>query len=270
MNHYRLILIALLATVVLPVAAQVYEPTYEKILIPIPAGETPGAFGSIWTATIAVSNISNAPVDVQGHGRCPADGFPCRPAPIPPQATSYIRSLVRSEVPASFLFVEPNRVADVSVSIRVFDRSREHLTWGASIPVVTRKELFAGPFGIGDIPVSDEFRSMLRIYDFDATTPAAVRVRVYAVTPATSNEMDPGPADALLADFRPSFTVATQGGTTFFHPGYAAIPLWLIPEVAGAARVRVVIEPLDATGDYWAMVSSTHNATQHVTVLPPR
>ena len=270
MSHYRLILVALLAIVALPAAAQVYEPTYEKVLIPIRTGETPGAFGSIWTAVVAVSNTSTTPVDVQGHGRCPADGFPCRPAPIPPQATSYIRLFVRSEVPASFLFVEPNRLADTSISIRVFDRSREHLTWGASIPVVTRKELFAGPFGIGDIPVSDEFRSMLRIYDFDATTPAGVRVRVYAVTPAASNEMDPGPPDTLLAEIRPSFTVATQGGKTFGHPGYAEIPLWLIPEVAAAERVRVVIEPLDTTGDYWAMVSSTHNATQHVTVLPPR
>lgn len=251
-------------------AAQVYEPTYEKVLIPLPTGDTAGAFGSIWRTALAVSNISDTPVDVQGHGACRADGFPCRPAPIPPQGTIYITAIPVSDVPAAFLLVEPGRRDDISITIRVFDRSRAHLTWGASLPVVTRKELFSSRFGIGDVPVTDQFRSTLRIYDFDATTPAAVRVRVYKVTAEGSNQMGPAPTDPLLLELHPGFAVPVQGAGTAGHPGYTSIPLWLLPELAGAQRVRIVIEPLDATGDYWALVSSTHNETQHVTVIPPR
>jgi hypothetical protein len=251
-------------------AAQVYEPTYEKVLIPLPTGDTAGAFGSIWRTALAVSNMSDTPVDVQGHGACRADGFPCRPHPIPPQGTIYITAIPVSDVPAAFLLVEPGRRDDVSITTRVFDRSRSHLTWGSSLPVVTRKELFTSRFGIGDVPVTDEFRSTLRIYDFDATTPAAVRVRIYKVTAEGSNEMGPAPTDPLLLELHPGFAVPVQGAGTDGHPGYTSIPLWLLPELAGAQRVRIVIEPLDATGDYWALVSSTHNETQHVTVIPPR
>lgn len=262
--------IVLVTAITFAATAQVYEPTYEKILIPLPTGDTPGAFGSIWRTSLTVSNISDTPVDVQGHGACRADGFACRPAPIPPQGTIYITAIPVSDVPAALLLVEPGRRDDLSITIRTFDRSRAHLTWGASLPVVTRRELFRSRFGIGDVPVTDAFRSTLRIYDFDATTPAAVRVRVYKVTAEGSNQMGPAPADPLLAELHPGFAVPVQGGGTAGHPAYAAIPLWLLPELTGAQRVRVVIEPLDATGDYWAMVSSTHNDTQHVTVIPPR
>jgi len=269
MHHLALVFL-LFSLFSLGAAAQVFEPTYEKVLIPLPTGQTAGAFGSLWRVALAVSNISDTPVDVQGHGACRMDGIPCRPHPIPAQGTIYITAMPTSNVPASFLLVEPGRLDDLSITIRVFDRSREHLTWGATLPVVTRQKLFTGRFGIGDVPITSDFRSMLRIYDFDATTPPAVRVRVYKVTPETANEMGPVPADQLLVELHPGFATPVEGGGTDGHPGYAAIPLWLLPALEGAERVRIVIEPLDATGDYWALVSSTHNETQHVTVLVPR
>lgn len=119
------------ASIASSAAAQVYEPTYEKVLVPVPSGTTAGAFGSRWRAAIAVSNISDTPVDVQGHGDCRL-GIPCRPAPIPPQTTIYINQILRSEVPAAFLNVERGRVDDLSITMRTFDQSREHLTWGAA------------------------------------------------------------------------------------------------------------------------------------------
>lgn len=236
--------------------------TFDKILVPIQPGETQGAFGSIWVVTVAMTNISDTPVVVRGvTGLCPV---PCELPPLQPQQTFFVTSMLRSDVPAAFLLVEEGRRDDLAITIRVFDRSREHLTWGATLPVITRKELFAHRFGIGDVPVSNAFRSTLRLYDFDATTPAAVRVRIYSTSPQLPF------TDQLLAEFHPAFTIPVQGGGTQQHPGYAAIPLWLLPELAGAERVRIVVEPLDASGDHWAFVSSTHNETQHVTVLAPR
>jgi hypothetical protein len=61
-------------------AQQVYEPTYEKVLIPLPTGETAGAFGSLWRTTLAVSNISDTPVDVQAMA--PAARTASRAAPL--------------------------------------------------------------------------------------------------------------------------------------------------------------------------------------------
>ena len=270
MSRSIILSLALLSlTVAIPASSQILEPTYEKVLVPIRTGVTPGAFGSQWTAAIAISNISDTPVDVQGHGACRI-AIPCRPLPIPPRTTIYVNLIPLSDVPAAFLFVEPGRVNDLSITMRAFDESRQHLTWGASLPVVTRRDLFAGRFGIGDIPGDTSYRSTLRIFDFDATTPAAVRVLVFSVAPGASDEMRPGAADRLLVTFTPQFIIPTTGGGTIGHPAFASVALWLMPELAGAERVRVVIEPLDTTGDYWAMVSSTHNDTQHVTVITPR
>ena len=256
--------LALVAAVALSNA--VFAAEYDRVLVPLPLEETAGAFGSIWVTRVAVSNLASTPVDVQGYGSCPV---PCEPPPIPPGGTVYVSSMLRSEVPAAFLFVEHGRRKDLGITIRTFDRSRTHLTWGAAIPVVTREDLFSHTFGIGDIPVTEEFRSTLRIYDFDASTPGSVRVRIYKVTgvgPPTPSE---APPDELLADFVATFTEPVAGGGTSGHPGYAAIPLWLRPELADASRVRVVIDPLEGSGDYWAFVSTTHNSTQHVTVIGP-
>lgn len=263
-KHARSLIAAVLVSAALTAGAQ----EYERVLVPLQLGELSGAFGSQWVTHLAVSNIGDTPVDVQGYGSCQV---PCTPAPIPPQATAYVTHLIRSEVPAAFLFVEPGRLSDLSFTLRTYDRSRLHQTWGATVPVVTREGLFSRRFGIGDIPVTSAFRSTLRIYDFDATTPAAVRVHVYEADPLHGGgPPGPEPPDAFLVTLTPAFVVPSEGGGVTRHPAYAAIPLWLVPELRGVERVRVVVEPLDASGDYWGFVSSTHNETQHVTVTGPR
>ena len=265
-NNMRFSLsLALVAALALSNAVSGAE--YDKVLVPLPLIETPGAFGSLWKTRVTISNLGDTSVDVQGYGEC---GVPCTPAAIPPRGTVNVSNMPRSDVPAAFLFVEKGRRDDLSIMVRVFDQSREHLTWGATVPVITRRELFAGPFGIGDVPAGEEFRSTLRLYDFDAATPARVRVRIFRISGLGPTVPEPATPDELLTELEPAFTTPVQGGGIAGHPGYAAVPLWLLPQVAGAGRVRIVVEPLDSTGDYWAFVSTTHNATQHVTVLPPR
>jgi hypothetical protein len=263
--HRALLAILVLISLISSSTAAAQE--YEQILVPLQLIDTPGAFGSVWSTRVAVSNISETPIDVQGYGECPV---PCTPPPIPPQGTVYISTMRRSEVQGAFLAVEKGRVGDLSITIRTVDQSREHLTWGATLPVITQTDLFKDRFGIGDIPVTDEFRSTLRIYDFDARTPGAVRVRIYRVTGSGPPTPVPANPDPLIAELFPAFATPVSGNGVFGHPGYASVPLWLLPEVQEAGRVRVVVEPLDTTGEYWAFVSSTHNETQHVTVLAPR
>ncbi|HEX8169336.1 MAG TPA: hypothetical protein VF824_02215 [Thermoanaerobaculia bacterium] len=262
----RLPLLLLLLLSLLAVAAQGQE--YEKVLVPISLNQTLGAFGSVWHALLTISNVSETPVSVGQRGSCITG--PCTPPPIPPHATVHEGVVPVSEVPASFLFVDKGRLDDVNITIRTFDRSRLNRTWGATIPVVTRRDCFTGRFGINDIPAGNDFRSSLRIYDFDAVTPGAVRVRIYRLAgfgPGTPVTATP---DELLATLEPGFTPPVSGGGTAGHPGYASIALSALPELGGVERIRVEIEPLDTTGDYWAFVSATHNETQQVTIIAPR
>lgn len=261
----------LLALALLTIAPASFGQQYEKVLVPLPLGDTPGAYGSLWSTRLVVTNLSDTPVDVQTFAQQCGISVPCPPSPpIPPQGTVYLSNMPVSEVPAAFLFVEQGRRKDVSITLRTADVSRLDRTWGVTIPVLTRDQLFAGRFGLGDVPVSNNFRSTLRIYDFDATTAAAVRVRIYKVTGVGPGTLQPAIPDELLADFTPQFQTPTEGGGVAGHPGYTSIPLWLLPQLAGVERVRILIEPLDATADYWAFVSSTHNDTQHVTVFAPQ
>ena len=259
MTRSPLVSLCLICAIALTSAAQ----DYDRVLIPLPLQPTPGAYGSSWLARVAVTNISDTPVDVRGYGSCPV---PCEPEPIAPHTTVYVTDMPTADVPAGFLLVERGRRNDLDITIRAFDRSREHITWGATVPAVTAAELFRSRFGINDVPVTADFRTTLRIFDFDATTPGQVRVRVYSVDPLATGRTP----DKLVADFTTGFVIPTVGAGTFGHPGYVALSLSDLPQVGGAARIRVEIDPLDDRGEYWAFVSTTHNETQHVTVIAPR
>ena len=41
------------------------------------------------------------------------------------------------------------------------------------------------------------------------------------------------------------------------------------PQLAGQSRVRIDLDPVTADLRIWAFVSTTHNATQQVTVIAP-
>ena len=136
------------------------------------------------------------------------------------------------------------------------------------MPVIPAERLFAQRFSIVDVPMEAQFRSMLRLYDFNAATPPSVRVRVFGLDP---NRDFPRSStdDTLLYETTPSFTVPATGGGFISCPGYYELALASIPALAGTQRVRIEVEPLDGAGDYWGFVSVTHNDTQHVTVIAP-
>ena len=90
----------------------------------------------------------------------------------------------------------------------------------------------------------------------DAVTAPVVRVRFYRIDPLhdpSNNSVAPD-ADKLLLDMIPTFSFPAAGTRTSF-PASAEIPLWLLPELSGEGRIRVQIDPLTDTRDYWAFVS---------------
>ncbi len=243
---------------------------YDRILLPVSTDHVRGAFGSEWVTDLAVTNVSDTPLTVLGYDRpiCPVM---CAAEPIPPRNTIF-PSAPRScpTIAGRFLLVERGRSGDVAVTLRAHDVSRQNETWGTVIPVVSEKDLFGTRFGLVDIPLDAQFRTLVRIYDFNPVTSAAVRVRVYAVDPArASPDLGRPNPDRLLLELAPRFMMP-DADPFGFCPGYAEIALSGQPALADANRVRIEIEPLTNAKDYWAFASVTHNETQHVTVITPQ
>ncbi|HUF10576.1 MAG TPA: hypothetical protein VMO47_14750 [Rhodothermales bacterium] len=230
----------------------------ELAMVPIIAHRVPGAYGSIWQTHLAITNHSADPVGVLGHGACQFN--PCQPPdPIKAESTIFPR------VYTPYLEVDCARAADVSFQLRVQDLSRELETWGVSIPVVREGDLFQGRLiSILDIPNTAQFRSMLRVYGFDSGKEGQVTIKIYGLEPAV---FEGGRVDELLVEILRTVQVDPLAPT--HSPPQFQLPLWLVPELEGHARLR-----LEVTGGpelrLWAFVSATNNDTQHVTVLTPQ
>lgn len=241
-------------------AVQATGEEYDKVLLPIAPQRVEGAFGSSWVTELAISNLSSSPVWVSRPPVC----FPvCVAPPLSPNTTDFITYQVAArDVIGQLLLVEKGRLKDLAMTLRSRDTSREFETWGTSIPVVTADDLYARTFGLVDVPMDPQFRATLRIYDVNASTPPRVRIRIYEIP-------SPNARNPLIAEFEPPFIVPLPGDVSEY-PASAEIPLWLDPELVKHSRIRIEVEPLDGAQDYWAVVSVTHNVTQHVTLITPQ
>jgi hypothetical protein len=256
------ILAILFLSFTLPAFVAAAQSGTENLLLPV-AGRLPGAHGSEWVTELTLTNMSDTEVFV-GDRHVDVCTFSC-PLSVPPRSTIVIEDVTTaSNVRGRLTRIEQGRIGDLAMTLRTRDLSRQFETWGTVIPVIARADLFSQRFGIVDVPVEPQFRAMLRIYDFDAQTPGAVRVRVYALHPRAGNDQQPD-SDTLLLDIQPTFAISP--GEESIYPGSIELPLWLDPALLNAGHVRIQIDPLDETGDYWAFVSVTHNDTQHVSVL---
>lgn len=237
----------------------------ERILIPVNAPAVPGAYGSVWSTSVTLTNHSDAPLQVYGYGTCHI--HPCFPNPIPPDATLSPRSV------GPFLEVERSRAHDLTVQLRVQDISRQALTWGTSIPVVRERDLFTTQtLNLTDVVQNERFRSLLRIYDFDPSgdgtpTDREVLVRIYGLVAGTSGGDNAVP-DRLLTERRETLRSSPPGA--FIGPPTAQLPLWALPELNGFERVRLEITALTPGLRFWAFVSITNNESQHVTTVTPQ
>lgn len=237
-----------------------------------PASAEPGAHGSLWQTDLVVANISTTPLQVIGYvssslcpGLCPG------PPPIPPKVSVVINEVVRCETRGTYLFVEPGRAGDLVAALRSQDASRQLTTWGTSVPVVRAADLFSGVFGINHIPMESQFRSTLRVYSVDPTA-GAVLLRFYETLSEPPRRWPTFPnsdPDPLLLEVQTGLIRPKAGGGTDTCPSMVEIPLDQYPQLASKSRVRVEIVPSDIKTAYWAFVSTTHNSTQHVTVLTP-
>ena len=154
----------------------------------------------------------------------------------------------------------PSATADsVVLNLRARDVSRESENLGTEIPVVGVADTF-GPSStipLLNIPMQQQYRQKIRIYDFEGEYGRTVTVRVYGDN-ATSGAL--------------TFQVKLSSGSTAAdypdYPGQADINLDQMPELFRFSRVNVTIET-PAEGRFWAFATVTNNETQLITTVTP-
>jgi hypothetical protein len=208
--------------------------------------------------------------------QCPFDPCIWRPIDLPTLArNNTIFAKPASPLafpPSSFLLVEKGRTSDLTVNLRIQDVSRQALTWGTEIPAVPESQAFTEPSELLDVPIDFRFRVLLRVYSFEPASGQRVRVTGFAIDP-DEHLASPVPQEVVkvfetYVELAPPADVAGQ--FPYAVPGYGQLHF----ETLGAfppdvERLRIRVEPEDASFVYWAFLSVTNNETQHVTTIVP-
>jgi hypothetical protein len=245
------LLVALAVAFSLPLAAQTQM---EKILLPVVVRTpVPGALGSLWSTELDLYYAGNQQLDIDGVAFfCPSL---CVNYPLDPkleQRNVGVRTAAGNI--GAFLVIPAAVDRDLSVHLRVFDISRSATNGGTELPAIRESEAWTTPMQLLDVPTAPPFRSLLRIYDFDPAADHAVLVNVYRFGAAyETRSVELGPPAAAP--------------NTIMSPGYAEYDLSHLGDLGSNVRVEIV--PLSAGLRFWAMVSTTNNDTQQVTLTTP-
>ena len=269
MPRTPIVLVLLAITASAPLIAQA-PPAFERILVPVFTREPlPGAFGSLWSTDLWVTNDGDAPVYAGGFDS--VCNFPvCELDPrLPPRTTLRVHLYERGDGRQGTFVVADSPQADrLSFNLRFRDLSRQGETWGTEVPVVREREFRSGRFSLMDIPVMTGFRSVLRIYELNDTGRAAqVRVRIYSIDP--SNYLSNSPSDRLITENVYLLQFLSPGNPSG-TPGYLAVDFSDSAAIADDQRVRLEIEPVTEGLRLWGFVTVVHNESQHATVITPQ
>ena len=251
------LIVWLLSPSILLAQSEGFERFVVPVLIDTPA---PGAHGSIWTTEFLVRNTSTSPVRA---GLPTGDCQLLNGSVIPAGATHTLADTLPGPPPTgpfvdSVVFLSEAQSDDRSpllFNLRVRDASREALTWGTDIPVVSERSFSSEAFEIIGLPTEERFRTALRIYSFAVTGKIELRIfELNGSTPLATAHLDlTRSAEAGEPRCRPSRAEITDIASSF-------------PILRSVSQVRVEIVPVGDTS-IWAFASTTNNETQHVTTI---
>lgn len=233
---------------------------YEPVLFPIVVKNESGAAGTSWTSETIARNKSSEPLLYSfGLLHIPADRV-LSPGELTRGA--YINVV---PIDGSLTWLQKGHSEDFSFSCRLFETSRAENADGIDLPVVTLDETYDRPFEILRVPVTENHRMMLRVYDLWSTPGGEVDVRIYRLFSGSMEEAFIGQirlrTDAISAPSTP--TNLSQ------RVGFVRLPLdEHIPP--GVTDLRIEISPVTEGQALWAMVSLTHNETQRVSIVTPQ
>ena len=227
----------------------------EELLIPV-ALDISGAHGARWTTDVWVFNDSDETVNLFPE-ICSFIGavFPCEQKMLVAGHGALqlpIAARRNPDDPGFYLFPPTDVAGRLHFSIRVHNATQPE-DIGFEVPVARRTDFRKGRLDIVNVPVSDRFRSLIRIYDQMRSMAASVTVRAYDMNSGTFL------AQRQLTLFLP--TDIALRATLLLHDFLAA------PELRGHASVRIEIEEGDPNASLWAMLTLTDNTNERVTVL---
>lgn len=261
----------LLIPVLLLIAGSSAAQTFEKVLIPVWAnGEVPGAFGSRWVTELSVFSRQGRS-SVVGLVPLPCN-LTCVPTGLTPGQT-IAGNLGNRRGPALLVALRDEDLGEsLSFQLRVRDLSRQSENWGTEIPVVRERNARLKVVELLDVPVEQEFRHNLRIYDFDAQAQAEVRVRLYAYTPQEWDPDPPGPVptDRLVyentARFKHEITLDPRLQVGYIELNFLSTLATFRP----GERMRVEITPVTPALRFWGFLTITNNNTQQISTITPQ
>ncbi|HYH09682.1 MAG TPA: IPT/TIG domain-containing protein [Thermoanaerobaculia bacterium] len=242
------------------------EAGYEQVLLPVYLdGTVPGANGTQWKTDLWIRNNAFEGATL-APWPCPA-GQVC--PPVIPLTFTLNPGLSLHNLPPFFQTPDANtsRVlwvrepSNVSFSLRFADVSRSSLNGGTDMPVIRENELLRENSQLFNVPLSTQFRVLLRVYDLaypvskfrltfhaqtEADEPAQHSVEITAITPQTG-------------EFRSEAAYAQFDVTDLLRM-----------ERTWPEAVRIEVTPLTPGSRYWAFASVTNNETQLVTLVTPQ
>ena len=259
------LLTASLITILLGTAGDVraQRQTLERFLLPVWIdGQVAGAYGSLWVTRLVGYNAWREPVQVTQHTGC---FITCPTQTVPPYSYFIDRAATFFDMPAgrsgtgSFVHIHRIYRPWIVFNLRIQDLSRQSLTWGTELPVVSESEAFVDTLRLLNIPTDGRFRVAIRVYDFEpANADRHARLQVFSA------------GNQLLAET--TVALVPPLGWEESLPGYAQFMdlVASFPEIAASETVRVEITPITQGLRFWAFASVTNNETQHVTTVTPQ
>lgn len=255
------------------------DPVYERVLIPV-FTSGPGAQGAQWETAVALSSPAGTsiqlrrPVLLYEHDRF-CDLSCAERTLIGGMAVGVSRYL---EHPAGLLLWVPRSVerSDLNASIRVRDASRSVSSAGAFVPLVYEDDLSDDETVLLDVPVEPRFRASLRLYDLYQLD-THFTVEIYDMEDFRWGRGEPLVTTTVVVQSEPA---ATSDDLRYpMRPAFAFIGDLAAahPQLAGHESVAIVvrgshpiISPPAYEKRFYALASVTNNATNEVTIIPPR
>jgi hypothetical protein len=240
----------------------------DMIVIPVPLGTTPGAFGSLWSTELWAFNSGFVTIQVL-PGPCRLAGSESCMIDLPPGKAVAIPAVIEPQFPYLTLATPGSDdhlpgFRPVHFSLRVRDLSRTDQSAGTEIPVVRTEHFVTETLQLLNVPVKPDFRVMLRIFLHPIRSDSQrFSIRVFEMDGVASAFTEreivldgPAPLPAIYAGYNTSI---------------ALIPDLVAGLPAGTTHVRVEIEPRTTpVSRFWAFITATHNETQQITTITPQ
>lgn len=233
-------------------AQEIDRNTYEPVLLPVWTNGVQGAYNTNWSTTLGLGNPHPSPVLGLANIQCP---FECSTDfLVAPHDVIQMRLLSPPpDRPATVIYVqrEPSQPMHYTLLLRLGSIEGSRVV--TTIPTVRESELFDRQFLIPAVPVEEEVRYRLRVYDLSGDT-ATATVRIHG---------------DFIGQLLLERTITLLSSESVFSPSYGEIALDGLP-FGPFHTFSIEITPVQqGRAQMWALLTATHNGTQNVVIYPP-